>query len=118
MVGKGLDMKKNKEKTVEDSIQDFRNIVRWFQAFRRKIKQKKERKMKTSDLTINENADEINRRYNQTMMELARQRRKAKQKHAVKLERIELNKKLNRLLEFENFKSWKKNKRKKEDDSW
>ena len=67
---------KRKEKTVEDSIQDFRNIYNKVQNVRKKIKEKSIQKLDLTELDVDDplHVAEIQRRY-----EIA-SRKKAKEK--------------------------------------
>ena len=92
---------KRKEKTVEDSIQDFRNIYDKVQNVRKKIKEKSIQKLDLKELDVNNplHVVEIDRRY-----EIAA-RKKAKEKRAAR-EKSENLLKLKKLKQFNYYDSW------------
>ena len=86
---------KRKEKTMEDSIQDFQNIINKFQNIRRKIRMAQQRKME-----IPTDPAEINRRYALYKAKLD------EEKQAIR-ESKDLQKKLDFIIEYQEFETWK-----------
>tara|TARA_B100000676_G_scaffold243433_1_gene245217 strand:- start:481 stop:840 length:360 start_codon:yes stop_codon:yes gene_type:complete len=92
---------KRKEKTVEDSIQDFRNIYDKVQNVRKKIKEKSIQKLDLTELDVDNplHVAEIQRRYEISAKRLAKKKREAR-------ERKENLLMLKKLKEFDYFDSW------------
>ena len=94
---------KRKEKTIEDSIQDFQNIINKFRNIKRKIQVKSIQKLPLTELEKNINnplhVAEIDRRY-----EIAA-RKKAQEKAAAR-EKLKTKQKLDSLKHYDYYESW------------
>ena len=92
---------KRKEKTVEDSIQDFRNIYDKVQNVRKKIKEKSIQKLGLTELDVDNplHVAEIQRRYEIASRKKAKEKREAREKSENLLM-------LKKLKEFDYFDSW------------
>tara|TARA_Y100001963_G_scaffold23989_1_gene32050 strand:- start:265 stop:618 length:354 start_codon:yes stop_codon:yes gene_type:complete len=92
---------KRKEKTVEDSVQDIRNIYNKVQNVRKKIKEKNIQKLDLTELDVDNplHVAEIQRRYEIASRKKAKEKREAREKSENLLM-------LKKLKEFDYFDSW------------